>query len=287
MPYMFRWNRNHGRRDRDEVITPEEVLLQVSLAFTIILGFLLSDESALTIAIGRRLRRAEAVYGELLGSSKDDLVRETDRAIGLADRMRLLNAWLKVRDVHPLFLRVQEFGGPGGLMRHMSPRDLLSNADFMDMRDAIDVFFGGTASSDEPADELADEIARCVVASVAEAGFGMPDWTDEAPLWLRRAQSRQALELLDGHGRAREGVALSENLQFLAEEIQADFVALRGRAARVQLRAVVSISTARMAREITPGVSSDVERALAGLLDELDAHLKLLPEVRQQLESAR
>jgi len=155
------------------------------------------------------------------------------------------------------------------------------------MRDGIDMLFGGTASSDEPIGKLADEIARCIVVSVAEAGVDMPDWRDEAPLWLQRAQSRQALELLAGHGRARGGVASSENLRFMAEEIQADFVALRGRAARVQLQAVMSVSTARMGREITPGVSSDVERALAGLLDELDLDLKLLPEVRQQLESAR
>jgi len=284
---MFREKTNNGRGPRGEVITPEEVLLQVSLAFTIILGFLLSDESAFSIAIGRRLQRAEAVYGELLGSSKDDLVRETDRAIGLADRMRLLNAWLKVRGAHGLFLRVQEFGGPGDLMKHMSARDLLSNADFIYMRDRIDVLFGKTASSDEPTGDLAGEIARCIVMSVAEAGFDMPDWKDEVPLWLQGTQSRQALELLDGHGRARAGVTSSENLQFLAEEIQSDFVALRRGAARVQLKAVMSISTARIAREVTPGVSSDVERALAGLLDELDVDLKLLPEVRQQLESGR
>jgi len=284
---MFRGQTNSGRRPRGESITPEEVLLQVSLAFTIILGFLLSDESAFSSAIGQRLRRAEAVYVELVGSSKVVIIREADRAIGMADRMRLLNAWLKVRAEHPLFLRVQQFGGPGGLMKHMSPRDLLSNADFIYMRDRVDMFFGGTASSDEPADELADEIARCVVKSVAEAGFDMPDWKDEVPLWLRNAQSRKAMELLDNHGRTQAGVASRENLQFLAEEIQSDFVALRRGAARVQLKAVMSMSTARMSQKIAPGVSSDIERALAGLLDELDADLKLLPEVRQQLELAR
>ena len=283
---MFQ-TRKTDQSDDASGVNPEEVLLQVTLAFTIVLGFLLSDQNTFNTSLGQRLAQAEQVYGELQEASKDSLVEQADLAAENAERMRLLNAWLEIRSQHPLFRQVQTLAETEDLWALMSYQQLLSDVTFVAMRDEIDHLYGEAQQSDEPAATLAQEIASLAGKSIVEAGYRVPQRAGELPSWLAGANSIKAMSFLARHGRVQAHIASWDNIRFLIDEIQSDFSALRRRAARVQLRAVMKIAEGKVTQAPDPGVSSDAKRALTDLLNEFDTVPKLLPEVRQQLEFAR
>ena len=283
---MFRSRRVDRNHDASSV-SPEEVLLQVTLAFTVVLGFLLSDENALNASLGSRLAQAEAVYGELQAASKDTLIEQADLAAEHAERMRLLNAWLEIRSQHLLFRRVQIFEEADGPLAVLPYQQLLQDATFVGMRDDIDTLYCDAQQADEPASNLAREIVLLTGQSVAKAGYQVPQRIGELPAWLVDAEPIKAMMFLERHARAQTPLASWDNVRFLLGEIQGDLDALRRKAARVQLRAVMKLAEAKAAQGPTPGFSSDANMSLIELLDEFDAALKLLPEVRQQLAATR
>jgi hypothetical protein len=275
------------RSNESGKVTPEEVLLQVTLAFTVILGFLLSDENAFNATLGHKLTQAEQVYGELRTTGKDALVEQADLAAENAERMRLLNAWITIRSQHPLFCQIQILEQENGPLALLSSTQLLSDKAFLAMRDDTNRLFGHGQPSDEPGDNLAQTIALLTGRSVEEAGYHVPQSPGELPGWLNNSEPIKAMGFLERHARVRARIASWENVRFLLDEIHGDFDALRRRAARVQLRAVRKIAESKAAQGPNAGVSADPNRSLVDLLDELDADLKLLPEVRQELQSAR
>ena len=277
--------RRLNQNDQGGCVSPEEVLLQVTLAFTVVLGFLLSDENAFNASLGNRLAQAEQVYGELQAASKDTLVEQVDQAVENAERMRLLNAWLGLRSEHLLFRRVQNVEESDNLLASLSPQQLLSEPLFVEMRDEVERLYGSAQQSDEPTARLAEEISSLTGHSIVKAGYRIPQRSGDLPAWLSNTKPVRAMNFLERHGRVQARIASWDNIRFLVDEIHSDFWALRRRVARVQLRAVMRLAEGKAAQEPQPGVSSDARRSLTDLLDEFETVLKLLPEVRQQLES--
>jgi len=274
---------HNKRRENDMGVSPEEVLLQVTLAFTVVLGFLLSDENTFNASLNQRLTQAEQVYSQLQNESKITLVEQADAAVEYAEQLKLLNAWLEIRANHPIFLRVQSLEDSNGPLKTLSSKQLISHSMFLQLRNNITFLFRDAQYSDEPADNLAEEIATLTEKCVAKADYKIPEYPDDIPEWLNNTKTFKAMNFLERHSKNQTGIAQWKNIQFLIDEIHDDFFALRRRIARFQLRMVMEIAEEKAMQVSNTGISSDANQSLTIILDELDQSLTLLPEVRKQL----
>ena len=99
---MFPFRRTH-QADGDSSVRPEEVLLQITLAFTVVLGFLLSAERAFKAELGHRLVRMEQAYEGLKRTPIGEAVEQRNQAKVAEERWRLLYEWINIRSNHDLF----------------------------------------------------------------------------------------------------------------------------------------------------------------------------------------
>jgi len=271
--------------DPESHVRPEEVLLQIALGFTVVLGFLLSNEVTQQTAIEQRLERAEAVYEDLVGSSRDELIREVDAAVAREERMNLINAWLRVRGERLLFRRVALFEEPNGPIERLTASELLADRMFTELRDEVARVYRPEAGPAGARDVLAEEITECAVRSLEVAGYRPPSLGQMPTEWLRDIRTRQALALLVEHARVQRREAHPSNVSHLISEIRTDFQAQRRKAARVQLRLVTKVAEVKLVERTRIGGSIRVRDVLNQVVSEIDQVIRLLPEVRAQLAS--
>jgi hypothetical protein len=235
----------------------------------------------------RRLERAAREYQALMASPQARLIDERDRALRAAQRIALLNAWLKLRPERPLFRLVTILDHPDGPLTTMGADRLTSNPLFRGLRGEVDRLFRPATRPAAPAAGLDEEITSCALLCVAAAGLKPPDATTDVPDWVKRTENWKALRFFDGQADAKAGVVSEEDLRVLIGEIRTDFLGQKERIARIQFQAVTTIAEAMTVREAAAGRSANVREVLAELLDELDKEIHLLASVRARLESAR
>ena len=267
-------------------VKPEEVLLQITLGFMVVLGYLLSDEVAVRGDLDRRLERAESVYADVRSASKDDLVDEATKARNAEERALLLNAWLRVRTKRLLYRRVEVFD-ESELLAALPADKPASEPLFRQFRDEVDRLFRPRGKTEEQQNALAEEITACAIESIKLAGYRSPPPNIPVPQWVEGTRAKVALEALDSYAQAGRKVVSPENVRFLISEIHTDFEGQRRRVGRIQLDLVIRLAEARLAQGVLQGASGEVRDILAQLLNELDEEIRLLPEVRSQLASPR
>jgi hypothetical protein len=280
-----------ARESRDAAqggpVGPEEVLLQITLGFMVVLGYLLSDEVGGRGDLGQRLERAEAIYAELQSASKNELVEQVTQARNAEERALLLNAWLRTRAERLLYRRVEVFDESGGMLAALPADKPASDPSFRQLRDEVDRLFRPGRQVEERQNALAEEITVCTLKSIELAGYRSPPSGVPVPQWVAGTKAWVALDALDRHAQAARKVVSPENLRFLISQIHTDFEGQRRKVGRIQLALVMRLAEARLAQGVLQGASGEVREVLVQLLNELDEEVRMLPEVRSQLASPR
>lgn len=267
-----------------EDVRVEDLLLQISLAFMILMGFLLSREMLRQGALQELVRRADQQIAWFKGSSKSELARKLRLAEEREQKYRLWKAWLELREKHRLFQILVFLEDNAVGIAAIEAHRLTTHPLFETFRDELSrVFLAEPSAGRDRPEPVALEVARLAIVTTAHAGLKLPEPETEIARWLETTAARQLCGFLRTHAPFDEEVASRENLLFLAGEIHKDLAAQRQRAGQVQVLAVAKIAEARAADTWTSGAGATARQALRLVLNELDDELRLLPEVRHLL----
>jgi len=287
-------------------VTPEEVLLQITLGFMVVLGYLLSDvieeqaplrarllmvdtrlakvEQERTILreiLQPKLEQVERQYRKWRTSPRAKLARERAQAVLAAQEMQLLNSWMRVKADLPLFRLVAFF--ELGLLETIPADKLTDDARFVALRGEVNRLFRGEAPAKDqkgPLDKEIEDLARRCAETV---GLQLPQGPYDPTKLIEDAQQRQAVRIAD----VQPNVVSWDNYRSLVEEIRTDFAGEKDKVAGIQLDAVKKIGEHMLLKRTAAGRSSSAREVLREVLDEFEDKIGLLEEVRNKLESAR
>jgi len=287
-------------------VTPEEVLLQITLGFMVVLGYLLSDvieeqaplRTRLSLVDARlakveqertilreilrpKLERVEEQYRKWQTSPKAKLARERAQAVLAAQEMQLLNSWMKLKAGLPLFRLVGFF--ELGLLETIPADELTDDARFVALRNEVNRLFRGEAPAEDQKDPLDREIEDLARRCAETIGLQLPRGPYDPTSLIDDARQREAVRIAD----VQPNVVSWDNYRAIVDEIRTDFAGEKDKVAGIQLDAVKKIGEHMLLEQAAAGRSSSAREVLREVLDQFEAEIGLLEEVRNKLESAR
>jgi hypothetical protein len=287
-------------------VTPEEVLLQITLGFMVVLGYLLSDvieeqaplRARLLMVDTRlakveqerdvmreillpKLKRVKEQYRSWRESPKAKLARERAQAIRGKQESDLHLSWMREKREVPLFRLVAFF--ELGLMETIPADKLTGDSRFVELRGEVNRLFRGEASAQDANSPLGREIGDLARRCAARVGLELPPGPYDPTKLIDDEEAREAVRNAD----VQPNVVSWETYQALVDEIRTDFAGARDKVAGIQLDAVKKIGEYMLLKRTAAGRSPSAREVLREVLDEFEAEIGLLEEVRNKLESAR
>jgi hypothetical protein len=275
----------------------EQIMVQITFAFVIILGYLLTSRVEETRNLGERMRQQEleamrqTQRGNLLQGVVEEL-RHTELGDAVAGRVaaekasqldRLLRVWAELRADRPLYRLLRKFENADTIPLADDPDCLPTPESFAQMnREASRVFF-------VPGEEVAVHEVNGIVIDVIElAGFNPhAESLGLDPTLL----SEEASDL-----HFDKDLPTRETLRTLKLQVVADLEAERTELHRIQCKLVGRIAEARRDKlaaaplpESIPLEADSADlgtRMLLSVLQDLQEKMKLLPETIDRIHPA-
>jgi hypothetical protein len=270
----------------------ESVMVQITLAFVIILGYLISKgitESQSLAAESAMQRKQNALLEKIVADfSNTEAGRERTRRIEAQRQLqmqRLLNRWLKIRGERLFYRLLQQYRAAELIPLSPDLRSLPSESSFDDLNREIDrIFpFGKEKVSSDELQRLMDDV-------LTAEGFDLQAVTE---LFALGKISPQAAALHDD-----AQTPTWENLNMLKLQIAGDLNSERSELVRIQYALVEKIAAARLKRLAALPLEAEADTTLEvntpdlgrvmleRILKELRAEMRLLPETADILRAA-
>jgi hypothetical protein len=267
----------------------DNVLLQIALAFTIILGYLLSDGLSTQENLADRLEQSEQEKGRYRGAldniSKTPAGKNAVRVAVLEEeiqRLKLLSAWNDIKPHRQLRRYLDSLGNVATIHLAREHGYLPDDPRYRELLEAARVF---------PPNALPDSVSRLEVSSLLQKAWGrVQDFDQRGQEKAVTAATTAAFALLPPAQLDRAEllsfnpkVPLQVNLRFVADLIRRDLEEERLQLVMLQLRLVERIALARLSDQPEGTGQSDARQLLRELVSEFKEPLGLLAEVEEQL----
>ena len=278
--------------DLDNSITPEEILLQITLAFMVFLGYLLSNQVEQQAAITDRIVHVHAVVQSILNADKGDITRELALSNIRNQKLELLKCWEQSKQTNVFFRRVADFrlsgqGREAGPLASIDIDRKVTNEGFQRLCKETTRLFLGDGKENPQIDE---EVLRCFFHCVHNAGFNPVRTEAWVPDALKRTALWKSFELIAQTDRSRSKSLAPESQQFIIDTIETDFRVAREGVAAIQTDGALQLAIHRLEKEpvpVSPSVTSlYAPEILKRLFKNADEQLHLLPEVKSSLHQS-
>ncbi len=285
-PHLFARGRNNAARSGTEW---ESVMVQITLAFVIILGYLISKgiiETQNLAAETAQLRKDRARLNQVVVEFSKSEAGQERRGRIAAERelqmQRLLNKWLDIRGKRLFCRLVQQYRNAEFIQLSDDLRSLPVESSFNDLNSEIDrIFLSGT-------EKVSPEELQTLMNSVLTAeGFDLSAATDLLELGR---MSPEAAELYDD-----PTTPTWKNLNMLKLQIAGDLAGERKELVQIQYALVEKIADTRRKKLLTLPLETgsdatmdvntpDLGRViLERILSELRDEVRLLPETADRI----
>jgi len=308
-------------------ISPEEVLLQITLGFMIVLGYLLSNEIEMQAPLRKKLQEVErsnvalearladvdrerlalkAKHGflkkdvqlrlkdvekllkEVMRTPQGQLAMEKLQALVQVQKAVLSNSWTRVKGEHKLFESVHVL--ESGLLTDLPADRLRQNKQFRNLSEEVSrAYLAGPGGSDSPA-ALEAEAKRLSRLCAEAKGLKVPTQYEgyyDLASAIGDKQLAEAFAFGDDYLRIESRTVTAGNYYALKKEIRADLVSEKGKVAGLQFRAVRKIAEAMAEGYVAEGKSVDVRQIWLSVIKQMKKELNLLSGVFRELESVR
>jgi hypothetical protein len=289
LPDLFSQSRGHARRSDTEW---ESVMVQITLAFVIILGYLLSqgmaDSRQLADEVATQKMQNTQLSQIISAFAQTDAGREREQRIAVQRENRflnLLNRWLRVKDDQRFHTLAQMFSDATLVQLSDDLHSLPVDATFQELNAEVARLFpyekGAVASAE--LDALLTQVLS------AEGGSLQPN----PDLERMRKENPQAFRFLDA-----SGAFTAEEIDALRKHITGDMSDERAKFVRIQLALIEKIFSTRLQKladlplddQLPPELELEGQnlgrRMLERILSDLRADVQLLEEAEEQLRES-
>lgn len=254
--------------------TWENVLLQISLAFTIILGYVISQNTSRVRSLEGQLEVSAEVVRKLKTTPAGEFAVGQVRAQREGQRVQLLAEWWRLRPERPLYRALVRLRDVDRI--HLDEQSLPQDATFAALLTEQRRVFPG------PQGEVsADEVLTLLTAVCRRAGY-LKDQPEKRMTELRDAARQEVLRdvLFDPHWPD------PDNLKAVAHAIRQDLLDERGELRALQHLLVARISLARLGTSPGADGSGNPAEVMRQFLAEVRGPLGLFSEVEKNLLNA-
>jgi hypothetical protein len=290
LPDLFAHSQRHTRRSDTEW---ESVMVQITLAFVIILGYLLSirerDSHELAQEVASQKKQNSQLTQIISSFAQTDIGREMEQRIAAQREnrfLRLLNRWLRVKESQRFITLVQMFSDAALVQLSPEFHSLPADATFQELNAEIARIFPfekGTVSPTE---------LETLLSQVVAAEGGDPNAIHD--LEEMRRKNPDALRFYEV-----PGAFAVEEIEALRKQIVGDMSDERAKFVRIQLALIDKIFAARLKKlaELPLDAQSPMEiemdspdlgrRVLERILLDLRTEVQLLQEAEEQLRDPK
>lgn len=289
LPDLFAQGRRQARRSDTEW---ESVMVQITLAFVIILGYLLSQGMANSKELAKQVKTQKiqnAQLSQIISDfSQTEAGREREQRIAAqreSNFLRLLNRWLRVRDEQRFHTLAQMYSNATLVELSDEMHSLPVDATFQELNAEVKRIFG-----DEKGAVNANEVESLVNQVLTAEGVNLREDEDLERL---RKEDPQAFNLRDP-----AGYFTQEDIAVLRNQIVGDMGDEREKFVRIQLALIDKIFAARLKKlaerplEDQPALEMKLDgqdlgrRMLDKILDDLRSEVQLLKEAEIELRGS-
>lgn len=289
LPDLFAQGRRQARRSDTEW---ESVMVQITLAFVIILGYLLSQGMANSKELAKQVKTQKiqnAQLSQIISDfSQTEAGREREQRIAAqreSNFLRLLNRWLRVRDEQRFHTLAQMYSNATLVELSDEMHSLPVDATFQELNAEVKRIFG-----DEKGAVNANEVESLVNQVLTAEGVNLREDDDLERL---RKEDPQAFNLRDP-----AGYFTQEDIAVLRNQIVGDMGDEREKFVRIQLALIDKIFAARLKKlaerplEDQPALEMKLDgqdlgrRMLDKILDDLRSEVQLLKEAEIELRGS-
>lgn len=251
-----------------------DLLLQWTLAALMVFALLILKENDRRQQTEQERDRYVQAFHKIEGRLPEDAFGGEARALKKAQRLELLNAWLKLRAERPLYQRLQQVRDVDVIPLAEESGYFPTGQVFSELGAEIRRVFLHAETRDGVADA---EVKHLLKLTWEKAGFQAP--ADESKLQAAAMHALAQDLLFDPQ------LPSDDNLNHVADQIRKDLMDERRWVGTIQRQLAERIAEQRKALVFVTARQTDPRRALRELVDELHRALALLPEVEQYLLS--
>ena len=260
----------------------ESVMVQITLAFVIILGYLVSKGISDSRGLAQRIAIQEQVINAFASSEtgRERIQRiEAQRQLQI---QRLLNRWLRIREERRFYRLVRLYRNAELVQLSDDPKSLPVESSFNELNQEIDRIFPFEKGRVSP-----DELRKLVNDVVIEEGF---DLAAVRVLQDLARDSREAAALYDD-----PSALTRENVNMLKRQIEEDLTSERSELVPIQYALVQKIAAARLKKLLSRPPNEegdapidvntpDLGRVMREhILEDLRTEVQLLPETADMI----
>ena len=221
--------------EKDHSVAAEEVLLQITLAFMVFLGFLVSDEVVNKTALGQELYAIEKGLRLIIDTPKQDMIRQLNQALSSEQKYKLLEAWWKIRSKLRLFQLTALFEDNNSPLYEASIDELRTSSLFKSLHVISNNFFNDRSGKN--LDTQINELVSAITGvPMEQSAFNLTRHRENS----LSGQYQKAGEVSDFE-RLSEGVPHPKNIAILRQEIHKDFQDQKQKVCDIQYRAVTRL----------------------------------------------
>jgi hypothetical protein len=254
--------------DRDQNGS-NDVLLQIMLAFTLILAFVVNQKMADGEVLEAQLGAMEERIKDICNTPAGEIALKEIEVRKAVQRLQLEKAWLRVWAEHDLQILSRQLRDVERIHLAADPGHLPASDAYAALKAEAVRLFCDPARFDA-------EVEKLLLKCLRQAKIEPP-----------KAPGR--VDVVLGPGAAdfffEDHIASEANLLSLARTIGDDLVAERKRVEHLQFQLVEKIAMARLADGPKAAGKDDPREVLLDMVAELKTALGLLPEVERQLQS--
>jgi hypothetical protein len=249
------------RKPKTSAVRPEEVLLQITLAFMVFLGFLVSDEVVSKIAFQYQLDGLERGLADANGLKIEEI-----HQLRLANQKhQLLEKWWKKRETLPLFYLTSSFSqDPNSPLHNSTIDELRTNPSFQELHRLSNLYFA--RGSEENRNDKISRLVETITEKSQEELAVLRQTQEGLALRSRTPTAKKATQ----SDELKQGVLQIENVNILKTEIEKDFNDQKNKVADIQHIAF----TRFLGKQ-----SNEHNRTLEQLINDWNKDLPMLPEV--------
>lgn len=251
------------RRTNTCAVGPEEVLLQITLAFMVFLGFLVSDEVANKAALQYQMDGLEQGLTEV---DKRNIV-ELGKLRFAEQKYVLLEKWWKKKNALPLFRLTAFYNDANSPLHKSSIKELREDPSFRELHKHSNLYFS-RKSKDHLKDEIDGLIEAITKKTQAELAI-----LRRTQVGLKRTGKNSTSSIATQSAELRKGGLRIENVDVLRGEIEKDFDDQRAK--------VRDIQDLAFGRLLQMSFERAGDTSLEQTINEWDKDLPMLPEVKE------
>lgn len=288
LPDLFAHSQRAARRSDTEW---ESVMVQITLAFVIILGYLLSQGQVNSRELAREVasqKKHNSQLTQIISSfAQTDIGREMEQRVAAQREnrfLRLLNRWLRVKEGQRFFTLVQMFSDAALVQLSEDFHSLPADATFQDLNAEVSRIFPYEKGTVAPTE------LETLLTQVVAAEGGDPQAIRD--LEEMRRTNPDALRFYEV-----QGAFAVEEIEALRKQMAGDMSDERAKFVRIQLALIDKIFAARLKKlaqlpldaqppvEVEMGSQDLGRRVLDRILLDLRAEVQLLEEAEEQLRN--